>query len=57
MPLVQMTLHCVKEHLFKLAKRKLLSTTVNYYLTLRVFALFLLFGYYYWVDGMQKFAT
>jgi len=46
------TLHSVKEHLFKLAKRK---WSITDYLIL--LALFLLFGYCYWLDGMQKLVT
>ena len=45
-------LHSMIEPLFKLVRRKWLFTDY-----LAPLALFLLFGYYYWVDGMQRFAT
>ena len=46
------TLHSVKERLFKLSRRKWLFTD---YLVL--LSLLLLSGYYYWVDAVQRSAT
>jgi hypothetical protein len=45
------TLHSMKKRLFKLARGKWLF--IDY---LPLLALILLFGYYYWLDGMQRFA-